>query len=362
VNPGRPPLFGELLRAHRLSAGLSQEHLAERAGISLAAVNMLERGVRRAPYLQTVMKLADALLLAGADRAAFVAAASARRFRTQAAVPHAQRPKARLPVYLSSFIGRAGEVAECVGLLRSNRLVTIVGAGGIGKTRLATAVAESVAAEYQPVVFVDLARAPNDDLFALQIAEAFGLDAVSDATERVATALGDTPALIVLDNCEHVIEAAARFAATLLQRCLVVRILATSRERLAISGEQVFRACPLDAAAALELFTQRGRAADPHFAPRDSLLAEAEEICRRLDGLPLAIELAAARLPALGLPELRRRIDMQLSLPGLYRDAPERHRTIEATIAWSDQLLDDAERALLARAAIFVGGFTLEAA
>jgi predicted ATPase len=166
----------------------------------------------------------------------------------------------------------------------------------------------------------------------------------------------------VLDNCEHVIEVVARFAATLLQRCLVVRILATSRERLTISGEQVFRARPMDAAASLELFIQRGRAADPHFVVGDSLLAEAKEICRQLDGLPLAIELAAARLPALGLPELRRRLDMQLALPGLSRDTPERHRTIEATIAWSDQLLDDAERALLARAAIFVGSFTLQAA
>jgi transcriptional regulator with XRE-family HTH domain len=226
VNPGRLSPFGELLRRHRLSAGLSQEHLADRAGISLAAVNTLERGVRRAPYLETVMKLADALALAGADRAAFEA--SSRRFRTPATAPYRQRSEARLPVYLTSFIGAEAEVAECDALLLSNRLVTIVGAGGIGKTRLATAVAESVASEYQPIIFVDLARATNDDLFALQIATAFGLDAVSDATERVATALGDTPALIVLDNCEHVIEAAARFAATLLQRCLVVRIRSRS--------------------------------------------------------------------------------------------------------------------------------------
>jgi predicted ATPase/transcriptional regulator with XRE-family HTH domain len=354
--------FGELLRRHRLSAGLSQEQLAERAGISLAAVNTLERGVRRAPYLQTVMQLADALALAGTDRAAFEAAASVRRLRTRAAAPFPQRAEAKLPVYLTSFIGRAAEVAECGALLRTHRLVTIVGAGGIGKTRLATAVAESVAAEYQRVIFIDLARATNDDLFALQIAAAFCLDAVSDAKERVATALGDTPALIVLDNCEHVIEAASCFAATLLRRCPNVRILATSRERLAIGGEQVFRARPMDAAAALELFIQRGRGADPHFAIGDPLLAEAEELCRRLDGLPLAIELAAARLPSLGLSELRRRIDMQPGLPGLNRDAPDRHRTIEATIAWSDQLLDEAERALLARASIFVGGFTLEAA
>jgi predicted ATPase/transcriptional regulator with XRE-family HTH domain len=362
VNPELLSPFGELLRRHRQAAGLSQEHLADRAGISLAAVNMLERGVRRAPYVQTVMKLADALSLAGAHRAAFEAAASTRRFRTPDAAPNPRRPEAQLPVYLTSFVGGDAEIAECSGLLVSNRLITIIGAGGIGKTRLATAAAASVAAEYQPVIFVDLARATNVDLFALQIAAAFGRDAVSDTTGRVATALGDTPALIVLDNCEHVIEAAARFAATLLQRCPVLRILATSRERLAISGEQVFRARPLDPAAALELFTQRGRAADPHFVIGDSLLAEAQEICRRLDGLPLAIELAAARLPSLGLPELRRRIDKQLALPGPNRDAPERHRTIEATIAWSDQLLEDNERALLARASIFAGSFTLQAA
>jgi predicted ATPase/transcriptional regulator with XRE-family HTH domain len=360
-NGGNSP-FGELLRRHRLTAGLSQEQLADRAGISLAAVNTLERGVRRAPYPQTVVQLADALDLADADRGAFEAAASARRFRMRAAGPYPQRPEARLPIYLTSFIGRANEVAECGALLRTHRLVTIVGAGGIGKTRLATAVAESVAAAYRSVIFVDLARATNADLFALQIAAAFGLDADTDALERVAGALGDTPALIVLDNCEHVIEAAACFAGSLLRRCLFARILATSRERLAIDGEQVCRVRPMDAAASLELFRQRGRAADPHFVLGDSLLAEAEELCRRLDGLPLAIELAAARLPSLGLPELRRRIDMQLPLPALNRDAPERHRTIEATIAWSDQLLDEAERALLGRASIFVGGFTLEAA
>jgi predicted ATPase/transcriptional regulator with XRE-family HTH domain len=359
---GQVSAFGDLLRHYRLTAGLSQEQLADRARISLAAVNTLERGVRRAPYLQTVMKLADALALAGADRTAFEAAASVRRFRTRAATLYRERPEAQLPVYLTSFIGRATAVAECGALLLAHRLVTIVGAGGIGKTRLATAVAESVAAEYQRVIFVDLARATNDNLFTLQIAAAFGLDAVSDAKERVAAALGDTSALIVLDNCEHVIEAVACFAATLLRCCPAVRILATSRERLAIGGEQVFRVRPIDAAAALELFIQRARVADPHFVLGDSLLAEAEELLRRLDGLPLAIELAAARLPSLGLPELRRRIDTQLGLPGLSRDVPDRHRTIEATIAWSDQLLDEAERALLARASIFVGGFTLEAA
>jgi predicted ATPase/DNA-binding XRE family transcriptional regulator len=362
VNPGPLSPFGELLRRHRQSAGLSQENLAERAGVSLAAVNTLERGARRAPHVETVMRLADALALADADRAAFEAAASAQRIQTRAAAPNAERPEAQLPVYLTSFIGRTSEVAECSELLRVHRLVTIVGAGGIGKTRVATAVAESVAAEYQRLIFIDLAGATNGDLFALLVAAALGLDAVSDATERAATALGDTPALIVLDNCEHVIDAAARLAATLLQRCPLVRTLATSREHLALSGEQIFRARPMDLAASLELFTQRGRIADPNFVLGNSLLAEAKEICRRLDGLPLAIELAAARLPSLGLPELRRRIDMQLELPGLNRDAPERHRTIEATIAWSDQLLDDAERALLARASIFVGGFTLEAA
>jgi predicted ATPase/DNA-binding XRE family transcriptional regulator len=362
VNWGQVSPFGELLRRHRVPAGLSQEQLADRAGISLAAVNTLERGVRRAPYLQTVTQLADALALTSTDRAAFKAAASARRLRTRTATPGRERPERQLPIYLTSFIGRTAEVAECSELLRNHRLVTIVGAGGIGKTRLACAVAESVAAEYQRLVFIDLARATSEDLVGLQIAAAFCLDAASDAEERVVAALGDTPALIVLDNCEHVIEAAAHFAATLLRRCRAAHILATSRERVAIGGEQVFRARPLDAASALELFTQRGRAADPHFVLGDSLLADAEEVCRRLDGLPLAMELAAARLPSLGLPELRRRIDMQLALPGLNRDAPERHRTIEATIAWSDQLLDDAERALLARASIFVGGFTLRAA
>jgi transcriptional regulator with XRE-family HTH domain len=224
MNPEQLSPFGELLRRHRLSAGLSQERLAERAGISLAAVNTLERGVRRAPYLQTMMKLADALSLAGADRAAFMA--SARRFRTQATVPRAQRPEARLPVYLSSIIGRAAEVAECGRLLGSTQLVTIVGAGGIGKTHLATAVAESVAAEYQSVVFVDLARAPNDDLFALQIAAAFGLDAVSDATERVAT----LSVIRRLSSCSTIASRSLKQRRALRQRCCnAVRTFASWR-------------------------------------------------------------------------------------------------------------------------------------
>ncbi|MEJ3405167.1 BTAD domain-containing putative transcriptional regulator [Rathayibacter sp. YIM 133350] len=279
----------------------------------------------------------------------------------------------------NALLGRAADIAAVTELLTHSRLVTILGAGGLGKTRLAQEIAGS--SSEQTVIVVELASVRSDEDVALALASTIGIREVStnqrmtevaarpDVRSRILTQLAERPTLLVLDNCEQIIEGAARWAADLLAAAPRLRILATSRSPLAISSEAVYALEPLAAVTedgspapgpAVQLFLDRARAVRPGAAlPLPSIM----RLCTRLDGLPLAIELAAARVRSMSVEEIENRLENRFSLlTSGDRSAPERHRTLEAVIDWSWRLLHPRERSALARLALFTDGFSADAA
>ena len=291
----------------------------------------------------------------------------------------ARRLECNLPVSLSTFIGREPEQGEVVSLLRSCRLVTITGTGGSGKTRLALEVASRLFCEgYIGAFVVDLAAVTESAQVPAAVAAALGVrEQVSQPLgEVLAEALSGQDLLVLMDNCEHVVGAAAEVVALLNRRCPRLRVLATSREPLGVEAEHLFRLGPLslpragagsvsdlDGSDAVKLFLERARAHDLTFSLEDSNAQLVASVCRRLDGLPLAIELAAARLPSMSLVHLDERLDERLRLlTGGPRTARARQRTLRATIDWSYELLPTAEQDVLGRLSVFVGGFELDAA
>ncbi|HEY1883259.1 MAG TPA: adenylate/guanylate cyclase domain-containing protein [Candidatus Cybelea sp.] len=271
-----------------------------------------------------------------------------------------------LPQQLTSFIGRAGIVEEVKAMLHEHRLATLVGAGGAGKTRCAIQTGAELLNRYPDGVWlVELAPISDPALVTTTIARVLGVRETRDA-ELLTTLLGDLEQrrlLFVLDNCEHLVDETRRVASAIIGGCAGVGILATSREQLGISGERVLRMPSLQEADAVELFADRARAADDRFA----LTAENEpfvaEICRRLDGIPLAVELAAARVKLLSPKALTEKLSERFRvLTGGSKDAVPRHHTLRATIDWSFDLLDEPSRALFRTLSVFVGGWTLDAA
>ncbi|MBD5635712.1 MAG: adenylate/guanylate cyclase domain-containing protein, partial [Candidatus Eremiobacteraeota bacterium] len=265
-----------------------------------------------------------------------------------------------LPCVITSFIGRKDEVAEIIALLTGHRLVTLVGSGGVGKTRTALQVAaNSVDGSGDGVWFVELAPLSNGDLIPSTVAHTMGLTlpAEGDQIEHLVRALQKKRALLVFDNCEHLVEASARVIGAILRGCSQVAVLATSRHGLGIFGEATYRIPPLttpsDAGGAslsaaeasdytaIALFVERARAADNRFALTDDNAAVVADICRRLDGIALAIELAAARVTILSPRQLRDKLDERFRiLTGGKRDLLPRQRTLRALIDWSHDLLD----------------------
>jgi len=281
------------------------------------------------------------------------------------------------PAVLTSFVGRAGAMREVAGLLEQERLVTVTGPGGVGKTRLAGEVARQVAARFADGAWLaELAPVQDPAQVASAVAVALGLREQPGvpAAETLARVLARWQLLVVLDNCEHVIGAAAQLCAGLLEACDDVRVLATSRERLRIAGEAGYRLAPLPVTAtddggdirgaeAVALFADRARAADAGFALTGQNRAEVARLVGRLDGMPLAIELAAARAEALGVSQLLRLLDDRLGLlAGGDRLAAGRHRSLAATAEWSYQLLEEDERRVFRLLSVFPAPFTLEAA
>jgi predicted ATPase len=285
-----------------------------------------------------------------------------------ALAPRPASSAAPVPVVtpLTSFVGREVEVSEMIGRLRVARLLTLTGPGGVGKTRLALHVASALAREFPDgVVVCELAAVADPDAVALGVATALGIQPRSDRSvaSSVADVLRTKKILLVVDNCEHVIDAAASLISTLVRHCFDVRVLATSRERLAVAGEQVWPLSPLEPEAAFELFCDRARAVRPDLDCSGAARHHIIEICRRLDTLPLAIELAAAQAAAMNPADLERRLDDRFRLlergP---RSGPSRHRSLRALVDWSYERLGQRQRSLFDRLSVFAGSFSLEAA
>jgi predicted ATPase/transcriptional regulator with XRE-family HTH domain len=379
----KPVRFAALLREQRRAAGLTQAMLAERAGLSVRGVQHLEAGDAQ-PYPASVEALARALGLSADRRAEFAEAAAARRHSPQPRMPGdfpllaslaAQRHN--LPVQLSSFVGRVQEITDIRRELAGARLLTLTGPGGVGKTRLALRVAEEELGTHRDGIwFVELAPLEDGTLVpqlvasALQVRENPGEPLITTLT----TALQPLDVLLILDNCEHVVAACADLADRLLRGCPHVRLLVTSRELIAIQAETVWRVPPLRlpdartreqvaASEAIDLFIERARAVQPNFALTDDNAGLMLDICRQLDGIPLAIELAAPRLRLLSLHQIEQRLrdNFRILISG-NRLAPGRQQTLGATIDWSYGLLSDVERRLFRRLAVFAGGWTLAAA
>jgi predicted ATPase/DNA-binding XRE family transcriptional regulator len=366
-----PTSFAAVLQRLRRTAGLSQQELAERAGLSLRGIADLERGARRSPYPATVRRLTQALDLNPADRAALLTSAAMYEPVTH---PTQDENARSLPRPLSSFIGREREKATVQYLLKTARLVTLTGTGGIGKTRLAL----EVAADSDVVAFVDLAPVSDGELVGVAVAEAVGIRKQPNLPlETLLTRwVSSRSLLLVLDNCEHVLQSCAQLVEVLLGTCPKLRVLATSRERLAVPGEMSWRvpSLPVPAAdasvdrvldcEAVRLFLERAMAVSSGFSPTPTSTptltpqnaASVAMLVRRLDGIPLAIELAAARVNVLSVEQIAHRLDHAVRLlVGGSRLAPARQQTLQATFEWSHGLLSEPERLLFARFVSFLG-------
>jgi len=375
-----PPSFADLLRRYRRAAGLTQEELAEAATMSAPAISNVERGVNRRPQRETVRLLAEALGLTADERLLFERAARQPRVPDPVLAPAPDTPT-NLPATLTPLLGRTHELAAIGALLHNTnvRLVTITGPGGVGKTRLGLAIAtENLYVYRNGVYFVPLANLRDAALVLPAIARTLGAPehAGQPLDETVRAFMRQKRLLLVLDNFEHVL-AAAPLVEDLLAACPHLMVLTTSRAALQLRGEYRFPVAPLalpqadvstdvmalSQSPAVALFAQRAQAVRPSFRLTPENGAVVAAICARLDGLPLAIELAAARTPLLAPWELLARLDPRLPLlrSGV-SDLPARQRTMRDAITWSYDLLNPAERRLFRSLAVFVGGTTLAAA
>jgi predicted ATPase/transcriptional regulator with XRE-family HTH domain len=367
--------FGELLRHLRKRAGLTQRDLGQAVGYSEAHIARLESGIRLPDLVVVKGVLTEALGLQREPAIAGQLAALAAQARGEMGEiaakieAHPQTAPARqltnLPVQLTRFVGRESEVSDVRRQLGATRLLTIFGSGGAGKTRLA----QQVAAELLPlfpdgVWFVALATLGDAALVADAAARALGLSLSTKTPLSVLIEhLRNKEALLVLDNCEHVIAACAELAEGLLQACPHVCVLATSREVLNIPGEVTWFMPAMASDDAIELFIERARAVRADFAIDESKRVKVRDLCRQLDGMPLAIELASARLRVMSLDDIFAHLNNRMQLlAGGPRTALPHHQTLRATLDWSHDLLEEPERAVLRRLSVFSDGWLEDAA
>src|SRR5688572_2488703 len=383
--------FGYWLKLKRKTLDLTREALADRVGCSVSMLRKLEDEERH-PSVQIAELLAEIFKILLTARPAFLRFARGDwrsapslgdeevpwRASTQAL---AQHPRSNLPATFTSLIGRDKDIAAVQDYLTHPdiRLVTLIGAPGIGKTRLSIASASKSLAEFADgVFFVALAQLDQPSLIPSAIAQALGYVEKSDlpAEKRLMEGIGNKRTLLVLDNCEHLIEHVAPLASSLLLACSRLKILTTSREALGIPGEWLYSVPALDMPKeysivdvetisefpALVLFAERARAARSDFALNAENIGVVASICSQLDGLPLAIELIAARVKTLSIQQIAARLDDRFALlTSGSRIAPSRQQTLRATLDWSYELLTETERELFRQLSVFVGGFTLEA-
>ena len=352
--------FGAVLnRAARVMAAGhgGQILLADSTAGLVSAVDLIDLGPRRLRDLPTPVQVFQ--VQAGGLRTDFPA------LRALDVSPGNLRPAA------TSFIGRESEAGEVLAAVKAHRLVTLTGVGGVGKTRLAIEVAGRLADEFVDGVWVfELAAVTDPAAVPDAVAAVLGIiqQPGKSVSESVAAALEGRVRLLVFDNCEHLLDAAAGLVEAILAHSATVKILATSREGLRVADEQLWPVPSLDVgagvdSAAVSLFIERAQAVSPGFSVAEPGEAAAVvEICRRLDGIPLAIELAASRMAAMTAGEVRDRLDQRFRLLVGSRRGLERHQTLRHAVAWSFDLLDDTERALLDRCSVFAGGFDLQSA
>ena len=377
MKAGAPRSFGAQLKALREAAGFTQEELATIAGLSVHAVSALERGERRRPHVETMRSLSAAFDLTGATRDAFLESA-----RTPAqATAVDELTGVSLPVPPTVLLGRDADVQTLRQWLAdpAARLITLLGPGGVGKTRLALELARAIANESATrVIFVPLAAIQDPAFVESAIAEALGLVDVAarDLPRRVGVACGNHSTLLVLDNFEHVLDAAPPVA-DLLTSVQLLRLLVTSRAPLRLRGEREYVVGPLELEAdseamspadlarapAVRLFVERVRDVQPDFRLTSTNSPTVTAICRRLDALPLALELAAPWMKVLTVEDLLRRLkhDVLLSTGGA-RDLPQRQQTMNATVAWSYQLLNPDEQLAFRRFSALPCRFSIDAA
>lgn len=382
VTPEQFSTFGDLLRYLRRREELTQLELAIQVGYSDTQISRLEQN-HRVPDTATLTALFVPALHLERDAEWAARLLELAREARQVELPAPEimeipKPKNNLPVSLTTFIGREKEQKEVMELVAGNRLVTLIGSGGVGKTRTSIQVGRQVLDQYvNGVWLVELAPLGNPELVPQAVASVFGICTQADIPhmQSVVSYLRAKKALLILDNCEHLLDACASLADTLLKSCAQLSILATSREALAIPGEMQYRLPSLGVpdrqhalaqfrdSESMRLFEERARLAQPDFKLTPENALSVAQICSRLDGIPLAIELAAARVNIFSTEQIAARLDDRFNLlTSGSRTALPRQQTIRASIDWSWNLISDPERALLRRLTVFSGGWTLEAA
>jgi predicted ATPase len=380
VSPQTFSTFGDLLKYLRKREELTQRELAIQVGYSDTQISRLEQN-QRVPDAGTLMALFVPALHIDHEPQWVERLLKLARQARLGEFPEPGKTVApnNLPASLTTFIGREKEQAEILQLIRGHRLVTLTGSGGVGKTRISLQVGEQVLDEYTDGVWLaELAPLSDPELLLPTVASVFGIvtqSTTASYTEILIKFLRTKTALLILDNCEHLLDASAHFADMLLKHCPQLKILATSREALGILGEIVYHMPSLglpDIQQTLEtfrryesvhLFEERAQLAQPDFQLTLENASSVAQICFRLDGIPLAIELAAARVNMFSTAQIAARLDDRFHLlTGGSRTALPRQQTLRASIDWSWNLLSEAERTLLRRLTVFTGGWTLEAA
>jgi predicted ATPase len=354
--------FGKLLRDYRVAKGLTQEALAELAAMSVNGISALERGANAAPQRKTLELLVAALALPPEEERRLEEAASRpSRPRTD----QSRSGRSGVPRALTPFFGREDAIAAASDLISERPLVTLTGAGGVGKTRLALKVAENAASSFRDgVVFLDLAPLRDPDTMLWAFAARFGVKPSRErfGIEELAEAVSGKATLLIVDNCEHLVGAVAPLVEALARSCPGLRILATSRQPLGIPGEQIFRVPSLESDTGVELFIERARRIGGAIEFSDDDRHTIARIVSRLDGIALAIELAAARMNLLALPQLEEGLSERFHILSGSSTLLPRQKTMRATMDWSYDLLESNERHVFRCLWVFSGSFSLDAA